>query len=416
MPAVPKGQPAFFPLATNEFQLYNRGVENMENDIEAVAGQLRNEIVGISNYIFDHPELGDQENQCSAFLTELLKRNGFRVQYPFGGLPTAFRAEFGEPGHDKIAFLAEYDALPGYGPEKKPAHACGHNWIAASSVGAALLLAKIKPSRGTVVVLGTPAEETAGRKVDLIRAGAFQDISAVFQMHLGEKTNLNMSALAIDSWKLEFYGKSSHAAAYPHLGVNALDAVNLTFAGIGALRQQVKQEVRIHGIITDGGETPNIIPCYAACKFYVRASDRVYLNEVSEKVKNCARGAALMTGAELKISQFENSFDSLKINSILKERMFRNLIKYGIDDFCNSPELVGSTDLGNVSFCVPTFYGNIGVGGGKARVHEEEFLEYVNSEEAHTKLGMVVKAFAATACDILSNQGLAAEVKKEFNG
>lgn len=386
----------------------------MENEREAFSAQLRDEMISISNYIFEHPELGDHEYQCSAFLANLLQKNGFRVEYPTCGLPTAFRAEFGEPGDTKIAFLAEYDALPGYGPEKKPAHACGHNWIAAASVGAALLLAKIKPSRGTVVVLGTPAEETMGRKADLIRAGAFRDISAAFQMHLGVRTNLNLNALAIDSWKFEFFGKSSHAAAYPHLGINALDAVNLTFAGISALRQQLQQDVRIHGIITDGGDTPNIIPCHAVCRFYVRALDRNYLNEVSEKVKNCARGAALMTGAKLQISQFENSYDNLKVNSVLKDRMFQNLVRYGMDDFDDHSELIGSTDTGNVSFCVPTFYGNIGVGGGKARVHEEEFLKYANSEEAHAKLEIVTKAFAATACDILSSPDLVVRMEEEF--
>jgi amidohydrolase len=377
---------------------------NVENEIEEISRRLRNEIVGISNYIFEHPELGGSEYKCSAFLTDLLQKNGFRVQYPYCGIPTAFRAEMGNPSGAKVAFLPEYDALPGYGAEKKPAHACGHNWIAASSVGAALILSKMKPPlKGAVVVIGTPAEETVGRKVDLIGAGAFRDIKAVLQMHLGESTNLNVSALAIDSWKFDFFGKASHAASYPFYGVNALDAVNLTFSGIGALRQQLKPDVRIHGIITDGGSTPNIIPGYASCKFYVRSENRAYLDEVSEKVKNCARGAALMTGAKLDISKFENSFDNLKINSSLKERMARNLVKCGIDGFCEEPEFAGSTDMGNVSRRVPVFYGNIGVGGGKARAHEEMFLSFVNSEEAHSKLLKVAKAFAYTAVEIFSD-------------
>jgi amidohydrolase len=388
----------------------------MENEIELISQQLQDEIIDISNYIFEHPELGDSEYESSAFLADLLQKNGFRVQYPYCNLKTAFRAEFGNPTGAKIALLPEYDALPGYGAEKKPAHACGHNWIAASTIGAALILSKLKnPLDGSVVLLGTPAEETLGRKVDLINAGAFKDISAVLQMHLGGNTNLHVSALAIDSWKFEFFGKASHAAAFPFYGINALDAVNLTFSGINALRQQLKSDVRIHGIITDGGETPNIIPNYASCKFYVRAKDRAYLDEVSEKVKNCARGAALMTGAEFSISKFENSFDNLKVNPVLKNIMSKNLIKCGIDDFCEEPELAGSTDIGNVSYCVPTFYGNVGVGGGKARAHEKEFLQHVNSSEAHLKLLKVANAFAYTACELFSNQELIDKINAGFN-
>lgn len=387
----------------------------MKNEIETVTERLRAQIIGISDYIFEHPELGDKEVHSAAFLTDLLRKNNFRVQMPYCGIPTAFRAEFGESEGPKIAFLPEYDALPGYGPEKKPAHACGHNWIAASTVGTALVLSKMsQPLGGTVVVMGTPAEETVGRKVDLVNAGAFRDIDAVFQMHLGENTNLNVSALAIDSWKFEFFGKASHAAAFPFLGINALDAVTLTFAGINALRQQLRPDVRIHGIITDGGETPNIIPNYAACKFYARAGDRQYLNEVSERVKNCARGAAMMTGAKLNLRAFENSYDNLRVSPVLRCLMRSNLEACGINDFCEQPELAGSTDLGNVSCHIPTFYGNIGVGNGKARVHEEKFLQYVNSDEAHFKLLQVVRAFCYSASELFTNHDLLEKIQAEL--
>ena len=387
----------------------------MQNEIEKIADALQDEIQNISNFIFSHPELGDNEFLSSNYLVTLLRENGFQVQYPYGNLPTAFRAEFGKSSGPKIAFLAEYDALPGYGPEKSPAHACGHNWIAASTVGAALILSKIKNlPQGTIVVMGTPAEETYGRKIDLVSSGAFQDIDAVFQMHLNESTNLQASALAMDSWRFEFLGRASHAASHPFCGINALDAVNLTFAGISALRQQLKQDVRIHGIITNGGEAANIIPDKGVCEFYVRAEKRYYLNEVSEKVKNCARGAALMTGAKLNISSFENSYDDLLVNPILCQLMFENLTKAGIDDFSDERELAGSTDIGNVSHCVPTFYGNIGVGGGTARAHEEAFLEHVNSSEAKVKLLKVAKAFAFTAYQLFTQPELLKNAKDQF--
>jgi amidohydrolase len=388
---------------------------NWMNEIENIAASLQDEIENISNFIFSHPELGDSEFVSSSFLAALLKQSGFRVEYPYCSLPTAFRAEFGSSHGPKIAFLAEYDALPGYGPRKEPAHACGHNWIAASTVGAALILSKLSAALpGTAVVIGTPAEETYGRKIDLVKSGAFGDIDAVFQMHLNESTNLHASALAMDSWRFEFLGRASHAASHPFYGINALDAVNLTFAGISALRQQLKPDVRIHGIITDGGEAVNIIPERAVCEFYVRAEKRSYLNEVSEKVKNCARGAALMTGAKLNIRSFENSYDDLQVNPVLSELMLQNLTKAGIDDFSEEPEFAGSTDIGNVSYCVPTFYGNIGVGGGTARAHEEAFLEHVNSSEAHAKLGKVAKAFAFSAYQLFTQPELLKQVKETF--
>ena len=387
----------------------------MDSKISQAAESVGNEIIAASNFLFSHPELGDCEVEGSAYLVKLLVKNGFRVCYPYQGLPTAFRAEYGNPNGTKAAFLAEYDALPGYGPKKLPAHACGHNWIAASAVGAALILSRMKElSGGCVVVIGTPAEETAGRKIDLLKAGAFDDIDVVFQMHLAETTSLNTTALAIDPWMFEFFGKASHAAAFPFKGINALDAVNLTFAGIGALRQQLRPDVRIHGIVSDGGETPNIIPSRAVCKFYVRAADRSYLDEVSIKVKNCAKGAALMTGARVKISRFENSFDDLRINSVLRELMKENLIRCGIDDFSEGTHITGSTDIGNVSRRVPTFYGNIGVGNGTAGAHEEAFLKFVNSKEAHGKLLKAAKAFALSACEIFRNPECLKKVRAEF--
>lgn len=173
-------------------------------------------------------------------------------------METAFRAELCRGKGAVVAFLAEYDALPGYGEEKQPAHACGHNWDAAASVGTALLLSRIGGWQGTVVVLDAPAEETVGGKVILAKNGAFQGIDAVFEMHLN-KCN-SPRALALDSWEFSFRGRASHAASAPERGINALDAVNLTFAGINALRQQLRPNVRIHGIVTDGGSAVNIIP------------------------------------------------------------------------------------------------------------------------------------------------------------
>lgn len=385
-----------------------------ENLVNKIVKELKLEIEDISDFIFNHPEAGDEEYLSSLYLADLLKRHGFEVTYPYLGIPTAFRAELGSEG-PKIAFLAEYDALPGYGRDGELAHACGHNWISATTVGSALVLSKFKEKfNGKIVVIGTPAEESSGRKIDMANRGVFDDIDAVFQMHLYENTNLKAKALAMDSWEFVFTGKSSHSAAYPHEGINALDAVNLTFSGVNALRQQLKDDVRISGVISSGGEAPNVITAKAACKFHVRADKRKYLNEVSEKVKNCARGAELMTGAKLEIVKFENSYDDLVVNSKLVELMRKNMLKVGFDDISDETEVPGSTDIGNVSYKAPTFYGNVGIAQGTARVHEEEFLEWANSSEAKSKLFKTILAFTYSAIDIYDNEELLQDIKLEF--
>ncbi|HEX3027590.1 MAG TPA: M20 family metallopeptidase [Clostridia bacterium] len=388
-------------------------MNQLEQRADKIAEEMKGTIEEISDYIFNHPELGDREYRSSEYLSGLLADHGFNVETPYLGLETAFRAEFGDGEGPKIAFLPEYDALPGY--EGGAAHACGHNWIAASTIGAALILSKMKDAfRGKVVVIGTPAEETSGRKVDLTEKGAFDDVDAVFQLHLYQNNNFNAKALAIDSWEFEFKGKASHAAAFPYDGINALDAVNLTFAGIGALRQQLRQDVRIHGVITKGGEAPNVIPDLCSCKFYVRSEKRAGLDDVSEKVKNCARGAALMTGTKLEIRQFENSYDDLVLNSVLVELMKDQLRRAGIENFSDEIENAGSTDIGNVSYRVPTVYGNIGVGDGSVNVHEAAFLTLANGREAKQKLLIAARAFAGAALELFSRPELMKEAKEEF--
>ena len=189
------------------------------------------------------------------FLLKTLKQHEFEIIENYCDLPTAFRAEFSCGEGPSIAFLAEYDALPGYGPDKVPGHACGHNWIAAGTCGAAIVLSKLKEDfKGKIVVIGTPAEETIGGKVNMVEANAFDDIDVVLQMHLESNNNLECKTLAIDCIKFQFTGKAAHASSHPEKGINALDAVQLMFAGINALRQHITSDARIHGIITYGGD------------------------------------------------------------------------------------------------------------------------------------------------------------------
>ena len=370
----------------------------------------------VCNEIFTHPELGNREHYSSAFLTSEMEKLGFRVQYPYGGLETAFRCEIGS-GSPKVAFLAEYDALPGYGPNNdQNGHACGHNWIAACTFGAADVLRRISEHfDGTVVFIGTPAEEGTGGKVDLVNAGCFDDIDAVFQAHLtGGKTQLNSRTLAIDSVEFTFEGVAAHAAGNPWKGVNALDASYLTFTGINALRQHMTPDARVHGIIEEGGVAPNIVPSHCVCKFFVRAADRDYLTELTQKVINCAKGAELMTGAKMSWRYFENSFDDLRCNPVLIDLMAKNLKDLGYDDFTTEEAVPsGSSDLGNVSKVCPTCYLSLNAGNTDgSNCHEEAFLSHVNSETAYGRNLLAVKAMAATALDFLCDENVRKAIAK----
>ena len=373
--------------------------EKLYNNIE----NLRNEIENISEFVFEHAELGNEEYISSAYLVQKLKEYGFQVTYPYLDIPTAFRAEYKKGDGLKIAFLPEYDALPGYGEAKdKNAHACGHNWIAATTLGAAIGLATLDENfNGTIVVIGTPAEETVGGKCELVGKGAFSDIDAVIQMHLGAENNINVLTLAMDSIEFNFSGVASHAAAYPEKGVNALDAVNLMFAGVNALRQHMKADARVAGIITEGGMACNIVPDKTSCRYYIRSKERTYLKELTQKIINCARGATLMTGAELEYHNFENSYDNLIYNESLRTLLKTNLEDLGVSNFVDDFEASGSSDIGNVSQVCPTVYCEIDTGAyPKVFAHHETFLDYVHEENARTTLDIATKAMAYTALQI----------------
>ena len=389
-------------------------IENIKQRSYEIEDELSKEIEAVSDFIFNNPELGDEEYISSKYLVDKMKEYGFNTVYPYCNLDTAFRAELGDECGPTIAFLAEYDALPGYGENKEPAHACGHNWIAASTLGACIVLSKLKENfKGKIVLIGTPAEESTGGKCDLVKAGAFDDIDVCYQMHIESFNNVNCKALAMDSLEFSFEGVAAHAASHPHMGVNALDAVQLTFAGINALRQHVTPDVRIHGIVSNGGDATNIVPEKAACKFYIRASERSYLNELTEKVINCAKGAELMTGAKLSYRYFENSFDNIINNKVLQDITKKNLVQVGITDILEGKEgPVGSTDIGNVSQVCPTMYTEIALDiNPMVYVHEEAFLNYANSKEAYDKLHKSVKAMVGCALEIYLQDGLLDEIK-----
>lgn len=382
-----------------------------------IENQLKDEIENISDYIFKNPELGLEEFKSAEFLTKILEKYKFNIIKNYCELSTAFRAEFDCGEGPRIAFLAEYDALPGYGVNKVPAHACGHNWIAAGACGAAIVLSKLKEDfKGKIIVIGTPAEETVGGKVNMVEANAFKDIDVVLQMHLENNNNLECKTLAIDCIKFQFIGKATHASSHPEKGINALDAIQLMFAGINALRQHITSDARIHGIITYGGDAPNTVPDFTEAKFHIRAADRNYLNLLTEKIINCAKGAALMTGTEVHFEKFENSFDNLLNIPFLQNLMRENLEIIGITDFLEGGKgATGSSDIGNVSQVCPTMYTELALNIDEVCfVHDEAYLKYVNSEEAYDKLHKSVKAMIGTALDISLDNTNLKSIEKEF--
>jgi len=377
------------------------------------------EAEAISAFLYAHPELGDQEIQSSRYLADMAKSLGYQVQMPYAGVPTAFRAEFGDDDGPSVAFLAEYDALPGYG-DKSPdgsgnGHACGHNWIAASTYAAAAALKSVKSGyHGKIIWIGTPAEETCGRKINMAEAGAFDGVDAVFQFHLAGAPGccLENYALACTDLTYTFTGRASHASFNPESGVNALDACNLAFAGVNALRQHLPSDTRVHGIIVHGGTACNVVPDHCVMQYFVRSRSKDLLEEIIEKVNNCAEGAALMTGCQLVVERDPNTFYDMKNCIPLVEKMQANLQRLGITDFRKDDLYhAGSTDIGNVSYHAPTCYGVLSTSTiSDANPHDAAYLDVVDSPYAHELLHTAAKAMAATALDVLCDADLRAHL------
>ncbi|QOY35583.1 M20 family metallopeptidase [Anaerobacillus isosaccharinicus] len=383
----------------------------MKQTVNEQIEQLRSTFYKISQYIGENPELGHEEWKASKILSEELVNHGFQVNLGTCELPTAFDAVFdsGISG-PSVGFMAEYDALPELG------HACGHNLIGTMAIAAAIGLSKvIKNSGGKIYVYGTPAEETRGGKVTMAEQGVFDHLDVAMMVHPLYRHEKSGSSLAMDAIQFEFFGKPAHAAASPHEGINALDAVIQTFNGINALRQHITPDARIHGIIPNGGKAANIIPDYAVAQFYVRAQHRNYLNELVEKVKNCAKGAALATGARLETSFYELSYDDLKTNEALSASFTENLIELGI-----KPEEIhekgsgGSLDMGNVSHVVPSIHPYIKICDQPYLCHTHEFREAAMSEQGFEGLILAAKCMANTAYDVITNPDLLHKIKLEF--
>ncbi len=384
------------------------GLNELKEKAAEIEKKHRKEFEEISDFIFNNPELSGAEYISSRYMADVMLRHGFKVEFPYPDMETAFVAEYGDCDGPTLAFLAEYDALPGYDTPSGNGHACGHNWIASTMAGCAIVLSKLKEYFvGRILLIGTPAEETYGAKVDMVKKGVFNNVDVIFQSHLESETVIDTASLAMSSIQFEFSGRAAHAASFPEEGINALDAVQLTFMGINSLRQHVKQDVRIHGIITEGGVATNIVPSRGVCQVTMRSRDKKYLEHVVSRVIDCAKGAAIITGAGLDYHNFENTFDDLVNVPYLMDLMKRNMVDSGIRQFTSREDAPppGSTDIGNVSYICPTMYVEVDVEADKPmKSHEAEALEYVNSEYAYRKMTQMINATVYSALELLTDE------------
>jgi amidohydrolase len=341
-------------------------------------------------------------------MSGILEKGGFALQRGLAGMPTAFRAEWGSAG-PRIAILAEMDALEVMG------HACGHNIIAAAAVGAALALRAVLPVEAArIVVLGTPAEELGIGKIDLIAAGEFDGIEFAMMVHPSSKRQVIKGYLGLARIRFRFIGRPAHAAAYPEEGINALDGVIQTFNAINALRQQLRQDVRVHGIITEGGTAPNIVPERAACHFYLRATDLAEVERVRERVVACAQGAALATGCRLEVEPDPRVLAPMRINRAFYELYSAQLAYLGLpEEHGPADRNMGSSDIGNVSQVVPTIHPHVPIGKG-VHIHSAEFARATVSEQGRAAVAEGAVAMALAVAELIADSRWRERITAEF--
>ena len=385
----------------------NRLKSELEERVEA----LKNRMVELSSEIHENPERSLQEYEARDLLVSELANEGFEPKKGLAGLETAFRCTFtGSEPEPEICFMFEYDALEDLG------HACGHNLSGVASLGAAIGLKRVVEEHdlpGKIVALGTPGEELYSGKVPMVNAGVFDGVDAALMAHMFDRTVLNPKFIALEGLEFKFTGRASHAAGAPEEGINALNGVIQTFENINALRQHVKDGVRIHGIITDGGSAINIVPEKAVAKFFVRAEESRYLEEVVGRVKKCAEGAAVGTGTNLEIDSFESSEDLVN-NPVLAEVFEENLRRYTERVQETTEEIVGSTDVGNVSKAVPTIHPMIKITEEGTALHTEAFARAAQSEKGFAAMLLAAKALGLSALELIVNEKTLSRVRKTF--
>ncbi|WFA09272.1 M20 family metallopeptidase [Tissierella sp. Yu-01] len=386
---------------------------NIRDLIDKVVGEKVEVYKNIALQIHEKPEVSNYEFFASKALSEQLVKEGFDVKLDVAGHRTGFDARYkSEKPGPTVVFYAEYDALPGIG------HACGHNLFGAtSSLAAVGLKAIIDEVGGEIRVYGTPGEEggeNGSAKGSFVKEGFFDDVDIALGAHPGYEHGLTSTSLANDPVDVEFFGKSSHAAGAPEKGINALDAIIQVYNASNALRQHLTDDVRIHGVITNGGEAANVVPYYASARFYLRAKSRPILSDLYTKFENIVKGAALQTGAEYKFGLFQNSVDNVVPTPLFDEVYEKHLNRYG--EYISKDNVKkgsGSTDVGNISQVVPTIHTNIKISNEYIAGHSVEFREASRSELGLSSIELGAKILANTALDIILDSDLLERIKKQ---
>ncbi|MHB8124474.1 MAG: M20 family metallopeptidase [Desulfitobacteriaceae bacterium] len=371
---------------------------------------LHEEIWDVAKQIGEHPELGHKEYFAANLLSYFLLRHGFEVEHKIAGFDTAFIAKFtGTHPGPRIAFLAEYDALPDVG------HGCGHNLIGAAGAAAAVLLSKCVQLPGEVLVIGTPAEETNGAKVILVEKGIFQGVDIAMMFHPGSQNVPQSDSLALDALEYTFHGRAAHSASSSYYGINALEAMINFFVDLNDLKKQIPEDSRIDGIITEGGIAPNIIPERAVARFYLRARKRIALDDLRKQVVQCAQNAAARVSARVTWQKYELSYDELRSNQTLAECFAKNLLKLGVTEIAAPHTVMGSMDMGNVSWIVPSIHPYLVLGTGNEIPHTRNFAEASLSLAGKRLLMLAMQSLAFTGWDVLTDKQLLQNIKNEFD-
>lgn len=395
-------------------------VNSLKKTVQSAVDVEREMLVELAQYLYDNPELGSEEFKAFEKITKIMEDHGFKVEKGVYDMPTAFVASFkGKKPGPRVAVLAEYDALPGVG------HGCGHDLIAASAVGAGIAASKaIGELAGEVLVIGTPAEEghgpSAGSKVIMANKGLFDTIDGVVMLHPSTSWDVGNQALGISKCRMVFKGQTSHAAASPHLGKNALNAATLAYMATHMLRQEARRDANlvIHGIIEEGGEAMNIIPDRAVLDFGVRSSDQLYLDEMVDKVARCGEGAAHAMGVEVEITK-NRFYASKKLNYPMVRTLWQNYKDLGapVKDWKESVQAMpmASTDYGDVSQKTPSTGSYIRIAPVGTPGHSLQLAQASVTKEGFDAMIVGTKALGMTLVELLAKPEILKEAKEYFD-
>ncbi|MDD6043209.1 MAG: M20 family metallopeptidase [Eubacteriaceae bacterium] len=385
-------------------------IAEMKERIFSEIEKNKAEMVKLNDDLFDNPEISGEEYESSKKIVTLLNSKGYATEYPFAGIDTAFKAVYGENNHKyKVAILTEYDALPEIG------HACGHCLSAAISVLAGISTRELQNELDTDIhIIGTPIEETDGAKCEMVKKGVFDGYDMAIMVHLYNYNLVRPKLQALDSYMYNFHGKSSHASSAPWDGDNAFNACQLMFHATDMLRQHVTPDVRIHGIIRNGGEAPNIVPEFVSAEVYVRALDRAYLNDVVRKVDDCARGGAIATQTTWDKFATAAPYDDMKANATGEAVLTETFAELGLPLNGDTEKIFGSSDAGNVSYVCPTFHPCVQVVNEDVAIHTRGFADGMKTERAYTGLENGAKIIALQIAKIFSDEEKIAAMKADF--